>query len=200
MFYFNIRSEIIANERNKNLSMEIGDQSMISENKFDFLFEDAKRRLEYKEKVKEKISDNECTFKPNTYESRQTNSTRRSKTLSRKIRPVEAPEFNVFKPKIGRAPKNNRNVACLPIGDYLYAQNKMKEELMTKIRAEDVAKSKMDCNSSFVRRTSNQIVEGKKEEIFRMIFDLLDKDGDGKISVRSICITRKVYCEYRITC
>ncbi len=217
------RSEKMASERSKNLSMEVGEKqaSILSENKFEFLFEDAKRRQQHQSQLKGIVPDTECTFHPNIYQSQRhrssvTGSEKFSRFLSvkhlSKERPPPAAVSEAaghvdektgqafFKPKIGRPPKNDRNVGSLPIGDYLYAQNKRKEEILRKKKIEEMSKSKANCNSSYVREESKHIIEGKKNEIFAEIFAVLDKDGDGIITAKNLNIAGIVglCCNYHV--
>ncbi len=199
------RSERIASERNKDLSTEMGEAraSQLLGSKFEFLFEDAKRRHNCQQRMKEIVADTECTFHPNIQQSqaqRTSVSSRHagnSSFLGGKSRSVAPETAEVdpstgqafFRPKVGRAPKNDRNLACLPIGDYLYAQNKRKGEKIEKKREEEVTRAKQGCNSSYVREESKRIVEGKKTETFTEIFYLLDNDADGIISAKSVNIS-----------
>ena len=192
------------------MSMDMGEKqaSLLLGNKFEFLFEDAKKRQDHQDKVTKMIADTECTFHPNINVSQQQHSSASSinnekaakdrpataamvaevaNTVKEKIDPRTGQAY--FKPKVGRPPRNDRNSACLPIGDYLYAQNKRKEEIISRKKDEEKVKTKASANVSHVRDESNKIIEAKKTENFVEVFQLLDKDADGIISAKSVNIS-----------
>jgi len=193
------RSEKLASELNNNISVEWGgkQENIMAESKFEFLFEDAKRRQKYQQRVQEINPDKECTFQPNIYTSKRPLMSQSKLLTSKAETPLSQISQNTgqefFRPKIGRPPKNNRNIACLPIGDYLYAQNKKKEN----IQPIDDHKVK-ECNVHS-KKMSNQIIEDKKTEIFKDVFNLLDRDGDGVISAKTANVTSKKCVNNRIT-
>jgi len=159
------------------------------ENKFEFLFEDARRRQQYQQKVCEIVDDKECTFRPNISMSRKKHASidiPKTKQEPKKFNNGQSIDKERFKPKIGRPPKNDRNKSALPIGEYLYEKNKEMKEHMNKMKEDEIKKAKADCNFSFTGKESNQIIEGRKGEIFKEVFNLLDNDEDGIISYKSI--------------
>ena len=175
--------------------MELGEQkgSMLVENKFEFLFEDAKRRQQYKEKLQDMNHDRECTFHPNRDENVKRrcsiepinhNKNSSKKELKKRDR-GQSIDKSMFKPKIGRPPKN-RNDASLPIGEYLYSKNKGIIDNIEKVQLNEFNKVKEASNISHIRKESNQIIEGKKEETFKRIFVLITNNEDAVISSTSI--------------
>ncbi len=166
---------------------------MGEDSKFEFLFEDAKRRHNHQEKLRKIVSDAECTFHPNIWQSRQpgTFSTHRNKEGQNQS-PVAAPAVErgkidpstgqkYFTPKVGRPPKKNRNAGRLSIGEYLYSQKKRKD-------VEKQPQPKASVNMSYMQEESKRILEGKKAEAFAAIFARLDKDADGVITAKSVNI------------
>jgi len=182
--------------------------SVLMENKFEFLFEDAKRRQNQHEEFKNIVPDSECTFQPNIYMSQKNHQSINqtsdrnlyAKSVSR-VRPITAHPENsekidkqtgqaLFKPKVGRPPRVDRNIGALPVGDYLYAQSKRMREMQNKKQAEiEKEKSKSLCSVSLIQEESRQMVEGRKEAIFSEIFNILDKDGDNIISAKTVNIS-----------
>ena len=86
-----------------------------------------------------------------------------------------------FQPKIGRKPQFERNLAKLPIGNYLYGmryefddKKEFLHEMDEQIRDEMV-------NQVFTTNRSEKLTERMKQKRFREIFALLDKDGNGVI-------------------
>ena len=96
----------------------------------------------------------------------------------------------MFKPKIGRHPKN-RNDESLPIGEYLYAKNKGIKDNLEKVQLNELNKAKEAFNTSHIRKESNQIVEGKKEEIFKRIFVLI-KNNENALKSSIIIHTESI--------
>lgn len=199
----NKKSERMAFERSKNISMESiaeNQANLLLNNKFEFLFEDAKRRQSHHDKVVQVIPDAECTFHPNIIPSQQNHasistisernpkniSPEKSKHLTEVVDNKTGQPF--FKPKVGRPPKNDRNTASLPIGDYLYAQNKIKDEKLETKKNVEKEKEYVERQASHVQQTSKKIVENRKIGIFQEIFKQLDKDCDGSISAKNIDI------------
>jgi len=149
--------------------------------RFTYLFEDAKRRKEVKEK--EVPIDTECTFKPDTNLTKNFKQGMSTKTSRRKSRLELTSEFSeeqsLYRPKTGRPPKHRSKSKSESIGDYLYNLRNTKPK-------EKVEKNSSVINTSFVRDKSNQIVERLRKGCFRTIFYTLDSDCDGVINIESI--------------
>ena len=86
-----------------------------------------------------------------------------------------------FKPRIGRMPHFERNIAKLPIGNYLYGmryefddKKEFLHEMDEQIRDEMV-------NQVFTTNRSEKLTGRMKQRRFKEIFALLDKDGNGVI-------------------
>jgi len=155
------------------------------QNRFEFLFEDAKQRNQSKEKLKDIIMDQECTFHPRVNSANGYYSNSKIRT-QKKENSCMMKDNNTFKPKVGRSPKNGHNSLCLPIGDYLYSQSRMKKRLFARLQENEVKESRAKSNYSHVKEKSRHLIEEKKEKIFKEIFNILDRDGDGIIRTNNI--------------
>eukprot|EP00826_Nyctotherus_ovalis_P066634 TRINITY_DN9873_c0_g1_i1.p1 TRINITY_DN9873_c0_g1~~TRINITY_DN9873_c0_g1_i1.p1 ORF type:complete len:236 (-),score=26.59 TRINITY_DN9873_c0_g1_i1:129-836(-) len=155
-------------------------------NRFEFLFEDAKQRNQSKEKFKDSIADRECTFHPsiNDYAADIKISIKKEGLGNRRVE-----DDHLFRPKVGRSPKNGHNSLCLPIGEYLYSQGKRKREFLSRLQESEARESRARSSSSYIKDKSKHILEKKKAEVFKELFTLLDKDGDGIIAVKDIELT-----------
>lgn len=168
---------------------------------FTRLFEDSKRRIQEREKLFISKAKNECTFKPNTTFTKdyiRISPTNKNvierltidKRLTNFKHYEDLNEIKIeYKPKTGRAPKNIRNSAGLPIGDYLYSQSKVKQENYEKIRKLENEKYKKSSNSAIIKEESRKLVENMKNLSFQKIFELLDSDEDGIITAKDVDIT-----------
>eukprot|EP00826_Nyctotherus_ovalis_P015570 TRINITY_DN1443_c0_g1_i2.p1 TRINITY_DN1443_c0_g1~~TRINITY_DN1443_c0_g1_i2.p1 ORF type:complete len:524 (-),score=112.46 TRINITY_DN1443_c0_g1_i2:255-1826(-) len=147
--------------------------------RFAYLFEDAKRRREAKER--EAPVDAECTFKPDTKRTQEVNQSivqSSSKTSARRNRMEHTSELDLkeslFRPATGRPPKHRSKTRSESIGDYLYnlrnAKPKEKESVSSMM------------STSFVQDKSNQIVEKLRKDCFKTIFATLDSDSNGIIN------------------
>ena len=162
------------------------------------LYEDAQRRKDRKDKVTAKHMDIECTFHPdigiNKYMSRSNHASvvdwlsnhNQSVLEHSHIHKHNADKFDpntgqpFFKPKIlwanwGRDPSK-------PVGEKLYENSikQMQRKAQWK-QSEDDRRDEI-ANSKFAKRTTDQLVERKKEKKLCEIFLMLDSDGDGLIS------------------
>jgi len=197
------KSAKLADSRSRMVSAinSTGNEPWISKDKFEFLFEDAKRRQNHHNRLEKLAPHEECTFHPNI-ETSQRNSLcfssgkkpaiSRNKNLQQnETAPVvdEKTGQPLFKPKTGRAPKILRNDAKLPIGEYLYAQNNKKTRFLNVLKEEEENKIKEIHNSSHVQQESKKMVESRKISGFNNLFSLLDNDSDGIISARNIDIS-----------
>ena len=133
----------------------------------------------------EKIDDSDYKDVIDRLYARKDQANRRLYYLKEELeRPVDnetGQEF--FKPKIGRKPHFQRNIAKLPIGNYLYGMryefDDKKEFLHTmdeQIRDELV-------NQVFTTDRSEKLTTRMKGRRFREIFSLLDANGDGVIDL-----------------
>lgn len=180
-------------------------------NKFEFLFEDSKRRKDQKDILYSKIPDLECTFHPDIRSTQDTVSKHKSQTphnpKNRTHNYLMDSEKNLFKPKVGRKPKNERNINNLPIGEYLFGLKNMQEQKKTLLNIGNDNEKQLfkkglikyyknlqytdnfsgsPYNSSFVQEESKKIVENRKQANFAEFFKILDDDDDGIISATNI--------------
>ena len=199
----------MANERSRVVYAEAfssNDQqnaNALMNNKFEFLFEDAKRRKTHQERVNQVVLDNECTFRPNIRLSQQQKrssvaNVSEKKTPSKshiKRRPNPdnidlSTGQALYKPKVGRPPKIDRNAECLPIGDYLFSDKKRKDEMLSLIKREEDERAKE--SAPRIEKTSNKIIEKLKIDTFTHIFNVVDNDSDGIISAKNIDVSSNI--------
>lgn len=177
-------SSKLAESRNKAVSnIDSSSSFTSSRNKFDFLFEDARRRRLKQQRVEKFSRNNECTFRPKV----DTHFATFTKPREKKPRVAEIMVNQpLHRPKTGRGPKTQRNQEGAGIGEYLYSQSRVKEKLMKVLAREKLIKDKMLRNQSYVQSQSKKIIDCKKIASFKNIFNALDNDSDGRISIRSI--------------
>ena len=130
-----------------------------------------------------KIDDSDYTDVVDRLYARKEQSRRRLHYLKEELeRPVDHETGQGwFQPKIGRKPQFERNLAKLPIGNYLYGmryefddKKEFLHEMDEQIRDEMV-------NQVFTTNRSEKLTERMKQRRFKEIFALLDKDGNGVI-------------------
>ena len=177
--------KLVGNSNRISSNIDSSSSFRSSRNKFDFLFEDAKRRKLNQERVEKFTRNNECTFRPKianhfaTYKKSQAKKPRVAEIM------VNQP---LHRPKTGRGPRTQRNQEGTDIGEYLYLQSKAKQKLMKLLVKEELTKGKLLRNRSFVQNQSKKMVDNKKITSFKSIFNALDNDSDGKISTRNISL------------
>jgi len=179
----NKKSSQLANNRNQRISTNLLGLVTNSNETFELLFEDAKRRKLFQANTAKYAKQEGCTFHPNIdLSQRVTKGTSKKKKSMRKVE-VEMPQY---KPKTGRAPKITRNEENIPIGTYLYLQGRRKESMKFLMQKELITKQSKSCNKSFVQEESNRLLENKKRSKIDSIFKELDQDFDGIISGRDV--------------
>eukprot|EP00826_Nyctotherus_ovalis_P057473 TRINITY_DN7857_c0_g3_i4.p1 TRINITY_DN7857_c0_g3~~TRINITY_DN7857_c0_g3_i4.p1 ORF type:complete len:510 (-),score=132.56 TRINITY_DN7857_c0_g3_i4:528-2057(-) len=161
--------------------------TMEQRNKFDMLFEDAKRRKELSKKQKGR--EPECTFQPNIDSSQS-----KLKGLVKFCKPErkKSSTENVggelsHRPKVGRPPKVSRNGAKTSIGEYLYSEGKRKVNRRVVLQTQAMLQELQQHNRSFVQKESSKMLENRKRSTFGSIFKTLDQDSDGIISAKNAC-------------
>ena len=202
------RSEKIVIERSRIISKNVQNPNeLLNPNKFESLFEDAKRRLKEKEQKEESgLKDINYTFKPqkiatfnpNLYHNALSEKERKTDQemyiyiyiihiYSSEKTNIES-EQKAFMPKINKRKPKDRTAE--PIGDHLFKiQSEMDEARKAKVIGEE-KKSKAMSKQAYKRpNKSNKMVEKMKIERFKEIFELLDSSQNGTISATSIDIT-----------
>ena len=116
--------------------------------KFDFLFEDSKRRKLYKENLLEFSRNDECTFKPNIDTNNYFSSAKETKVKKPRIADIMVNQPS-YRPKTGRGPRTHRNQEGKNIGDYLYSQSKIRERSLYNLKTNEVIKDKLLRNKSY---------------------------------------------------
>lgn len=154
-------------------------------NKFELLFDDARRRRYLKEHQDDSLN-TECTFKPDIKVSQQVTRGILAEKKNRSCKPYTNID-QTYRPKTGRGPKVERRLRNISIGDYLYMQGKKRLEQLTSLEAIRSLQEWENCNKSYVQDESKKIVENMKLSSFREIFNALDQDSDGLISIDTIC-------------
>ena len=169
------------------IAANIDSSFSFSQNKFDKLFEDAKRKEINRENIRKNSKNEACTFRPTINSSSSFSSVH-------KLAPKKPRQSNLmvnqpsYRPKTGRGPRLNRSTDKTKIGNSLYSQNEVKIKLINDLREREIMKDQQLCNKSYVQVISDKLINNKKIENFKTIFALLDKDWDGKISKRSVSI------------
>ena len=156
--------------------------------KFEFLFDDAKRKKSYKEKISNLYINNECTFHPYIKHKKHINPNHHNSESPKKV------IKNSHIPKVGRGPKKERNKNKLPIGEYLHSRNGNIKAYFTTIEESSIVH-----NKSFVQPKSNKLADNKKINNLKNIFKILDSDSDGIISNKNINIEGICNIMYRST-
>eukprot|EP01022_Parablepharisma_sp_SALTPOND_P021055 TRINITY_DN3_c1_g1_i1.p4 TRINITY_DN3_c1_g1~~TRINITY_DN3_c1_g1_i1.p4 ORF type:complete len:526 (-),score=81.73 TRINITY_DN3_c1_g1_i1:20779-22356(-) len=197
----NKNSMKLADDRSRMVSAIHSSMSVSSwGDKFEFLFEDAKRRQSHKSRLGKIVPDEECTFHPSIEISqRATVGSSSSKKLLPKNLRIEDTKVDkttgqlLYRPKTGRAPITGRNQGKIPIGEYLYFQSKKKEKFIKALEKEESLKEKELHSKSHIQGTSKKIAENRKIGSIINIFNTLDQDSDGLISAKTVCITSKPF-------
>jgi len=161
-------------------------------NKFDLLFDDAKRRRYIKEQKNELIS--ECTFKPNIEISQQVS----KRILTEKVNHVRKSYKSInytYRPKISRGPKVERRLGNMSIGEYLYMEGKKKLEQLSSLENKKHLQEWENTNKSYVQDESKRIVDSMKITSFTEVFNILDHNSDGVICIETIDVESKVRCK-----
>ncbi len=190
------RSERIARERGRVILAENAGVDANLGNKFDFLFEDAMRRVSHQQIIDRAVTDSECTFRPDIKVSQRQHSSTpgdrcKRRQLSRNVSPFLAGRLTVdsstgqplYHPRVGRPPKGQRNAAGLPIGEYLYEQQQQNKKETRRPKEEKGLQ---------IQAESKKLVENRKVENFVSIFKTLDGDADGVISAKNISVSGKL--------
>jgi len=160
-----------------------------SERRFVKLFEDAKRRIALESKRRKMVADTECTFNPNRDLTHNFKGHEHRRPLyedpkQRKNSLKDSSyEFDMktgqplYKPQIGRAPKNRPKVRTKSIGEYLCSLTKRKNNSISE-----------ESNSGIlvVQEKSNKIVKKMRKDGFTMIFKTLDFNNTGLIDSDSL--------------
>lgn len=124
----------------------------------------------------------ECTFRPNLLRTKKHNEKVTKGHELRKRQSHEARKCS-HRPEVGRAPKMDRNLACLPIGDYLYSQAKYKDDLNKK-KAEHSLENKMK-HFPAIGKESKLLIRKMKEQSYRALFEVLDATSSGVITAEN---------------
>ena len=198
------RSKLIESELEKSHNTAASNTPLT--NKFEYLFEDAKRRNEHLAHAKKLIYDSQCTFKPDigqtkshlakfedqSFIERMINSKRDAQTtrdnlINNAVVSVDQKTGQpLFKPKVGRAPNKQRNSASLPIGDYLYSQNKVKQYEHDRRVKQSLLNQEISAKQPQAHHTSSRIIIKLKRESYVLLFAQFDADQDGLISSNKI--------------
>ncbi len=138
--------------------------------------------------VKRTESEDECTerFIPTSKQSQNANEKANAKTNAKAER--EETKHAPFVPVVGRPPKTNRNSASLPIGDYLYSQMKVREDLRREHESQQTSKAKGEHQPSLVAEESRRLVANMKSLSYQKLFTILDADGDGLLTAKTVGI------------
>lgn len=161
--------------------------AMEQRDKFDLLFEDAKRRKELSKRQGSK--EPECTFQPNigSSQSKLKGSVKFRKPERKKISTEKLEGDLSYRPKVGRPPKVSRNGVKTSIGEYLYSEGRKKVNRRIVLQTQAMLQELQQHNKSFVQKTSSKMLENKKRSTFGSIFKTLDQDSDGIISAKNAC-------------
>ena len=102
-------------------------------------------------------------------------------------------ERALFHPKICRSPIYERNIAKIPIGDFLHSQQKQiftnKEKQRNELQTSDIEEH----YKLFTLAKSEGIINQLKTDSFISIFNLLDKNRNGIISSLTISLSCFIY-------
>lgn len=150
----------------------------------ELLFNEAKRRANIRKSTAQSAT--KLDFKPDTTLTHKFNRNvqcRFAQNVRRRRLSVCEQECG---PKVGRAPRVERNSAKLPIGNYLYSQKKSREEYNEKRTKEEYNKLKALASTPIIKGTSVKLLERMKEKSYKKLFDMLDSDGDGLIGTGHI--------------
>ena len=173
----------------KNISAEYN--LALGNNKFKFLFEDAKKRQEYQKNISQNDIDTSCTFHPNIVPSQRT--CRSKSPLPARRKPLDPPQIfkrPTFTPETGRAPKTERNPRKKPIGEYLHEIKKILDSKHTLKKVQQEQKIHEQSNEKHVQEKSLQLAKKRRFEAYTKVFALLDSDGDSVISAQKVEVTR----------
>ena len=108
------------------------------------------------------------------------------KKREEKNKMVDESGQELFKPKTGRAPSFNRNNTTLPIGDFLFASRYEFEDIRDRLRLEEESRLKKMANQPKTQETSARIVEDMKRKRLMEIFNALDQDRDGYVTLDDV--------------
>ncbi len=169
--------------------------------RFERLYDDSKKKVDYMQDLAKRLSDRECTFKPSINKGkkatrislidRSTEKAKRvAKNLSSTFQEVDPGTGKpMFTPNVGRGPKN-RERGNEPIGLYLYSQVKASAKVMDERRQLTEMEERKSANTVMTQEKSSKIVLRLRNEAFGKIFDMLDSDRDGQIRADAIDVTR----------
>lgn len=177
----NKRSTKLVNSRNQQISSSLGIVTTPS-TKFNYLFEDAKRRMILQANSSKYLQNHECTFHPSINHSQRTSKTpSQHKKFEQKTNGEQ-----LYHPKTGRPPKKGRNENKDPIGTYLYLEGQRRASLKSILRKKETKEECKIHNKSFVQEESKKLMKNRKRLIIEKIFKDLDQDLDGFITTGDI--------------
>ncbi len=168
-----------------------------SRNKFERLYDDARRRKARETRQAKTLADGECTFVPNMELTQEFNTSElgrrkrvdrdRSNGRETRSRPQEVDAQTgqaLFTPAIGRLSKNRPKSRGESIGDYLYSYRGRNHSGRSSSMGKD--QGLVRSSSSCAHDRSSQLVERLRTDCFRSVFAILDSDSDGIIGSASI--------------
>ena len=133
----------------------------------------------------------ECTFKPDISLTKKFNDALPKTIPERSRHKHSIVRENSYKPEVGRAPRIDRNLARLPIGDYLYSQAKHKHNIHktdTKNKKTGEDKTKRRYNS-VVKKEPQLLINKMKDTSYKKLFEMLDPNNKGVITSEIADIT-----------